>query len=93
MEFARSLGSEATVLLGRCDQEALVPQQPFVEALEWYAREAPLDVLEAHVADVDGLWELAQLIAPLGRRVALMADTAESNRKGGATGCSRPWRR
>ena len=69
MEFARSVGPTATVLLGRCDQEALVPQQPFVEALEWYARECPPGVLEAQLADVDGVRELAQLIAPLARRV------------------------
>ena len=61
--------AEATVLLGRCDQEALVPQQPFVEALEWYARECPPEVLEAQLADVDGVRELAQLIAPIARRV------------------------
>ncbi len=82
MEFARSVGPEATVLLGRCDQEALVPQQPFVEALEWYARECPPEVLEAQLADVDGVRELAQLIAPLARRVRTVADPVESNPEG-----------
>ena len=82
MEFARSVGPEATVLLGRCDQEALVPQQPFVEALEWYARESPPGVLEAQLADVDGVRELAQLIAPIARRVRLVAEPVESSPEG-----------
>jgi tetratricopeptide (TPR) repeat protein/predicted Ser/Thr protein kinase len=82
MEFARSIGSDATVLLGRCDQEALVPQQPFVEALEWFARECPADVLEAQLADIDGVWELAQLIAPIARRAPRVSPPIESNPEG-----------
>ena len=85
MEFARSVGPEATVLLGSCDQEALIPQQPFVEALEWYARECPPEVLEAQLADVDGVRELAQLIAPLARRVRMVADPPRSR------SCSPRW--
>ncbi|MGH9200321.1 MAG: serine/threonine-protein kinase PknK, partial [Vicinamibacterales bacterium] len=81
-EFARSIEGEATILLGRCDQEALVPQQPFVEALEWYARECPLRILEAQTADVDGVWEVAQLVAPLARRLALAGDQVASNPEG-----------
>jgi tetratricopeptide (TPR) repeat protein/predicted Ser/Thr protein kinase len=81
-EFARSIEPEATILLGRCDQEALVAQQPFVEALEWYARECPLRILEAQTADVDGVWEVAQLVAPLARRLALATDQVASNPEG-----------
>ena len=81
-EFARSVGPTATVLLGRCDPEALVPQQPFVEALEWYARECPPGIIESHLADVDGIWELAQMVTPLSRRVALPAPPAESSPEG-----------
>ena len=82
MEFARSVRPEANVLFGRCDQEALVPHQPFVEAIEWYVRECPPAVLEARLADVDGIWELAQLIAPLARRVPLVPAPVESNPEG-----------
>ena len=36
LEFARQCADEnAIVLVGRCDEEALVPYQPFVEALGW----------------------------------------------------------
>jgi tetratricopeptide (TPR) repeat protein len=82
MEFARSIAAEGYVLLGRCDQEALVPQQPFVEALEWYARQCPPAVLEGQLANVDGVWELAQLVAPLARRVAVIHEPVESNPEG-----------
>ena len=37
MEFARSAAKRATVLVGRCDREALVPFAPFVTMLQWLA--------------------------------------------------------
>ena len=79
MEFARAVASEGQVLLGRCDQEALLPQQPFVEALEWYVRECPQSILDEHLANLDGAWELAQLAAPLSRRVGPIREPAESH--------------
>ena len=42
----------------------------------------PAAVLEARLADVDGIWELAQLIAPLARRVPLVSAPVESNPEG-----------
>jgi tetratricopeptide (TPR) repeat protein/predicted Ser/Thr protein kinase len=81
-DFARSVADGATVLLGRCDQEALLPHQPFVEALEWYARACPQAALEQHLADVDGQWELAQLIPAIGRRAPIAAAPVESNPEG-----------
>ena len=48
LEFARQCADEnAIVLVGRCDEEALVPYQPFVEAIGWYARTAPEEALRA----------------------------------------------
>ena len=35
MEFARSAARRSTVLVGRCDREALVPFAPFVTMLQW----------------------------------------------------------
>jgi tetratricopeptide (TPR) repeat protein/predicted Ser/Thr protein kinase len=81
-EFARSIATSGITLLGRSDQEALVPYQPFVEALEWYARECPLGLLEAQLADVDGVRELAHLVPALRRRTALPAEQIESNPEG-----------
>src|SRR5437870_12151640 len=41
-EFAQRVAAEgATVLYGRCDEEALVPHQPFVEALRQYVLSCP----------------------------------------------------
>src|SRR5215831_19286869 len=56
LEFARRC--RATVLLGRCDQEALVPYQPFVEALEWYVRTCPVPVLRQQASFIEALSEL-----------------------------------
>jgi tetratricopeptide (TPR) repeat protein/predicted Ser/Thr protein kinase len=81
-EFARSIAAAGITLLGRSDQEALVPYQPFVEALEWYARECPLGLLEAQLANVDGVRELAHLVPALRRRAALPAEQVESNPEG-----------
>jgi tetratricopeptide (TPR) repeat protein/predicted Ser/Thr protein kinase len=82
LEFARVVGREATILLGRCDPEALTPHQPFVEALDWYVRECPPGVIEAQLSEVDGVWELAQLIPALSRRVSLPPEPVESNPEG-----------
>ena len=79
MEFARAVAPEGQVLLGRCDPEALLPQQPFVEALEWYVRESPQSILDAHLADLDGAWELAQLVAPLRRRAGPISEPLENH--------------
>jgi predicted Ser/Thr protein kinase/tetratricopeptide (TPR) repeat protein len=61
--------SGATVLVGRCDEEALVPYQPFVEALGWYARVSAEHDLRAQLAALGGGAELGPLIPELLRRV------------------------
>ena len=70
MEFASVRAAEAaTVLAGRCDEEALVPYQPFVEALQWYVRMCPEPELRAHLAAVGGGAEIGPFIPELLRRV------------------------
>jgi len=61
--------SAATVLVGRCDEEALVSYQPFVEALSWYARVCPESDLRAQLAAIGGGGELGSLLPELLRRV------------------------
>ena len=56
----------ATVLYGRADPEALVPYQPFVEALRHLVLHAELATLEASSAD---LVELSRLVPELCRRL------------------------
>src|SRR5262245_50732790 len=70
LEFGRRRDSEgATVLAGRSDEEALVPYQPFVEALNWYARVCPEAELRAQLAAIGGGGELGQMIPELMRRI------------------------
>jgi tetratricopeptide (TPR) repeat protein len=70
MEFARSRAADgATVLIGRCDEEALIPYQPFVEALTWYARVCPELDLREQLAAIGGGAELCPLIPELVRRL------------------------
>jgi DNA-binding winged helix-turn-helix (wHTH) protein len=61
--------SAATVLVGRCDEEALVSYQPFVEALSWYARVCPELDLRTQLAAIGGGGELRPLLPELLRRV------------------------
>lgn len=81
-EFARTIPPDGNVIVGRCDREALIPYQPFVEALEWYARECPRRMLEASFRHVESTSELAQLVPSFGRRLTLVAERIELNAEG-----------
>ena len=83
VEFARRRAAEgATVLVGRSDEESLVPYQPFVEALSWYARVCPEPDLRAQLAAIGGGAELGQLIPELVRRIADLPVPASMNAVG-----------
>jgi len=71
MEFARSTAKRATVLVGRCDREALVPFAPFVTMLQWLVRVTPAQTLRSRLAEIDGALELSQIAPEIGRRVHL----------------------
>ena len=55
----------ASILYGRCDEEATVPYQPFVEALAHHAAHVPPGVLRTQLAGRGG--ELARLLPDLRR--------------------------
>ncbi len=65
----------ATVLYGRADAEALVPYQPFVEALRHLVLHVELATLEASSAD---LVELSRLVPELCRRLPDLPSPIES---------------
>jgi DNA-binding winged helix-turn-helix (wHTH) protein len=66
LEFARSRGAEgSTVLVGRSDEENLVPYQPFVESLTWYVRHCPEADLRAQLGAIGGGTELAAFVTRL----------------------------
>lgn len=60
----------ATVLYGRADPEALIPYQPFVEALRHLVLHADLQTLETTTAD---LVELSRLVPEICRRLPDLA--------------------
>ena len=83
VEFARGrVEATATVLVGRCDEEALVPYQPFVEALSWYVRVCPKPELRAQLAAIGGGAELGPLIPELLRRVPDLPSQPAMNPEG-----------
>ena len=57
----------ALVLAGRCQEEALSPYQPFIEALEAYIDVTPLDELGLQVDASGGALEVARLLPALAR--------------------------
>ena len=61
----------AVVLAGRAPRQALVPYQPFLEALRHYFTAAPLSDLRAAVSEFGG--ELGRLVPELRRRVPDLA--------------------
>jgi predicted ATPase/DNA-binding SARP family transcriptional activator len=67
-QFAlRAHDEGAIVLHGRCDEEALLAQQPFVEALRHYVRECPQQRLAAQLQLVSG--ELRRIVPELADRI------------------------
>ncbi len=68
-EFAqRAHGEGAIVLYGRCDEEALLAQQPFVEALRQYVYACPAQELADRMQFISG--ELRQIVPELADRIA-----------------------
>ena len=67
--FAQELNAAgANILLGRCDEDAIVPYQPFVEAIRRYVLSSPMDVLRTRLGDRRAA-ELARLIPELRERI------------------------
>jgi predicted ATPase len=67
-ELAREVGAAgAPVLRGRNDEDAVVPFQPFVEALRSHVETTPLDVLSSAIGA--GVADLARLLPELERRL------------------------
>jgi len=83
LEFARGRADQqASVLVGRCDEEALIPYQPFVEMLSWYARVCPDADLDAALAAAGGGGELGPLVADFQLRVPDLPPPTPMNAQG-----------
>ena len=77
-EFAMTVHERgATVLFGRCDEEALRPYQPFAEALSTYLRALPGDELQYRLGR--SAVELGRLVPELTDSVPGLVDTAWSD--------------
>jgi tetratricopeptide (TPR) repeat protein len=68
-EFARAVAAEATVLVGRCEREALIGYAPWVTILQWIVRATPLQILRRDLADVDAARELGHLVPEITTRI------------------------
>jgi hypothetical protein len=64
---ARAHDQGTTVLYGACEEEALLPFQPWVQALDRYALECPRELLREQLSASGG--ELARLLPALRRRL------------------------
>jgi tetratricopeptide (TPR) repeat protein/predicted Ser/Thr protein kinase len=83
MEFARHCAAQhATVLAGRSDEEALVPYQPFAEALTWFARVCPERELRAILNGIDDRAELGRIVLELTRRIPELRTVLKSGAEG-----------
>ncbi len=82
IEFARGCADElAAVLVGRCDEEALVPYQPFVEALGWFARLYPEPILRSTIPP-NGGGELRAFAPEFLARLPDLPESAPMNAQG-----------
>lgn len=73
VEFARSIARHATVLVGRCDREALVAYAPWVTILQWMIRTIPAHALRQHLAAVEAGSDLAQIVPEISTRIHIGA--------------------
>lgn len=69
LEFARFVARRATVLIGRCDREALVAYAPWIAILQWIIRTTPAQVLQQYLTAIDGGGELAQIVPEISTRI------------------------
>jgi tetratricopeptide (TPR) repeat protein len=69
LEFARSVARQGTVLVGRCDREALVAYAPWVAILQWMIRTTPAQALRGHLTGIEAGSELAQLVPEISTRI------------------------
>jgi tetratricopeptide (TPR) repeat protein len=69
VEFARSIATQATVFVGRCDREALVAYAPWVTILQWMIRTTPAQALRQHLAAIEAGSELAHIVPEITTRV------------------------
>ena len=81
-EFARAVATEATVLVGRCEREALVSYAPWVTVLQWIVRTTPLQVLRRHLAGVEAARELAHLVPEITTRIHVGKGTGSATPDG-----------
>ena len=80
-EFAgRAHARGAIALFGRCDDESLLPYQPFVEALRHYVRSCEPGVLAEQVQLVSG--ELRRVLPELGARIPELAQPLADDLEG-----------
>ena len=70
----------AVALYGRCDEESLVPHQPFVEALRHYVASCPIAQLTGQLGSNGG--ELRRLVPELAGRVQTLADPLPGDPEG-----------
>ena len=82
LEFARSIARQATVLVGRCDREALVAYAPWVAILQWMIRTMPAQVLRQHLAGVEAASELAQIVPEITTRIHIGAAPGSATPEG-----------
>ncbi|HVF79419.1 MAG TPA: AAA family ATPase [Solirubrobacteraceae bacterium] len=76
----RAHAAGAVVLYGRCDEEPLLPHQPFVEALQHYVATCPVPELREQVSASSG--ELRRLVPELAQRLPDLAQPMSGDPEG-----------
>ena len=80
-EFARQAhAGGAVVLFGRCDEEMLLPHQPFIEALRHYVYHCDASLLAGQVQLISG--ELRRVVPELAERVPELAQPLSGDPEG-----------
>ena len=73
LEFVRSIARHATVLVGRCDREALVAYAPWLAILQRMIRTTAAPALRRQLAGIEAAGELAEIVPEIRTRIHVSA--------------------
>ena len=82
LDFAREVQTDASILIGRCDREAIIPFAPFVSMLQRLRRAITPADLQRRLDGITGSNELAELVPGISQQTQSVRQPFHTNLEG-----------